>query len=290
MSACSAPGSHRHRRRQPAVHERLEMLGGGGRDVAHLHAAMLGDVARRVVGSGVHGHVMSSVTSRRSDLLDVVLDTADRGRNAPLPDERDACRSHAARCRIVLAAAAYMAPIRSRCRCGAKLGDDRLHAPGRASRTRARVGDDRGGAQPPVRPDRSRARGRPSRRARSAPACHPARSPRPARRARAPRARPSAGSRTSARAPRRRRPQASAAAPPPCRRGRGSARAPVRPSPRATRSDRLLRTRARDVERRSVDRSDRADGDVDALLRGEPARDEHAAPGRRSSSECPWSR
>ena len=111
------PGEHRDRGGQAAVHQRLQVLGRRGGDVAHAHAAVLADVVGRVVGARVHGDVVPAGDQSRADLLDVVLDAANRGRNTALPDEGDASP---ASCRAALhalsPASAYIASMRSRCR------------------------------------------------------------------------------------------------------------------------------------------------------------------------------
>src|ERR1019366_4181616 len=113
-----SPREHCDRRRKAAVDEGLEVLGGGGGNVSHVHPAVLGDVGRGVVGPREHSDVVPALNQARPHLLDVVLDAPDRCRNATLPDEGDANRLHAARGRTALVAWAYMAPIRSRCRSG----------------------------------------------------------------------------------------------------------------------------------------------------------------------------
>ena len=92
---------HRNPGGEPAVHERLEMLGRRSRDVAHPHAPVFGDAVRGVVCPRVHGYLVTTLDEAGADLLDVMLDTANCGWNTTLPDEGDAGRLHAARGSIV---------------------------------------------------------------------------------------------------------------------------------------------------------------------------------------------
>ena len=81
-------------RRDAAVGNGVQVLGGKGREVAQVHTPVPGGMLAAVVGPAVDAHLVTPGGQAGPQLLDVVLDAAEGGGHAPLADHRHPEAAH----------------------------------------------------------------------------------------------------------------------------------------------------------------------------------------------------